>query len=30
LAGAITIRRAERRDAAELAILVDLSSHGLA
>jgi len=30
LAGAVTIRRAERRDAAEMAILVDLSSHGLA
>ncbi|KQU69894.1 acetyltransferase [Aminobacter sp. DSM 101952] len=30
MGGAVTIRRAERRDAAELAILVDLSSHGLA
>ncbi len=30
MAGVVTIRRAERRDAAELAILVDLSSHGLA
>lgn len=30
MAGQITIRRAERRDAAELAILVDLSSHGIA
>lgn len=30
MAGQVTIRRAERRDAAELAILVDLSSHGIA
>ena len=30
MGGVVTIRRAERRDAAELAILVDLSSHGLA
>ena len=30
MAGVVTIRRAERRDAAELAVLVDLSSHGLA
>lgn len=30
MAGAVSIRRAQRRDAAELAILVDLSSHGFA
>lgn len=30
MAGVVTIRRAERRDAAELAILVDVSSHGFA
>ncbi|PWK69761.1 GNAT family N-acetyltransferase [Aminobacter sp. AP02] len=30
MAGDIIIRRADRRDAAEIAILVDLSSHGLA
>ncbi|ODT03952.1 MAG: GNAT family N-acetyltransferase [Mesorhizobium sp. SCN 65-20] len=30
MAGQVTIRRAEKRDAAELAILVDLSSHGFA
>ena len=30
MAGVLTIRRAERRDAAEIAILVDIASHGFA
>lgn len=30
MAGAVSIRKAERRDSAELAILVDVSSHGFA